>query len=291
MGQQSAANLALETRRPTRLCDVRESRTNVHGPASYLMNTGSCCPLSCLGSCCLTAWVRSPTTCRRSSCCPIHADCPTTKRKFLGRLSAGEICGRRDQTRFEGTDLRSRAAAERIIHHPDGEREGREAAAELNTQYSEHNPGDSRLEARVASYELAARCKSRSGGVRPSCRIADHACDLRRQSVGHGDFGRRCLTARRLIERGVRFVQVWSGAGGPTNNWDNLTDIITELPKMTSATDQPIAGLLHDLHSRGLSKIRSSSGVRISVACRSRRAPPAVITPAGQWLPGCACGS
>lgn len=58
--------------------------------------------------------------------------------------------------------------------------------------------------------------------------------------------------ARRLVERGVRFVQVWSGAGGPTNNWDNHTDIIGELPKIAVSTDRPVAGLLRDLEARGL---------------------------------------
>jgi len=55
-----------------------------------------------------------------------------------------------------------------------------------------------------------------------------------------------------MIERGVRFVQVWSGQGGPTGNWDNHANIEKELPPMTAATDKPIAGLLKDLKSRGL---------------------------------------
>ena len=60
------------------------------------------------------------------------------------------------------------------------------------------------------------------------------------------------MTARRLIERGVRFVQAWSGAGGPTNNWDNHTSIARELPPMAAQVDQPIAALLRDLKQRGL---------------------------------------
>ncbi len=66
------------------------------------------------------------------------------------------------------------------------------------------------------------------------------------------DFGRRCLLARRLIERGVRFVQVWSGPQGAVNNWDNHGNIQTELPPMALSVDQPIAALLRDLKSRGL---------------------------------------
>jgi hypothetical protein len=66
------------------------------------------------------------------------------------------------------------------------------------------------------------------------------------------DFGRRCLTARRLAERGVRFVQVWSGAGGPTNNWDNHSNISKELPPMCASMDRPVSALLTDLNARGL---------------------------------------
>ncbi|HIE99318.1 MAG TPA: DUF1501 domain-containing protein, partial [Fuerstia sp.] len=66
------------------------------------------------------------------------------------------------------------------------------------------------------------------------------------------DFGRRCLLARRLVERGTRFVQVWSGQQGATGNWDNHGSIPKELPPIALSVDQPIAALLRDLKSRGL---------------------------------------
>ena len=66
------------------------------------------------------------------------------------------------------------------------------------------------------------------------------------------DFGRRCLLARRLIERGTRFVQVWSGPQGATENWDNHGSIPKELPPIALSVDQPIAALLRDLRNRGL---------------------------------------
>ncbi len=66
------------------------------------------------------------------------------------------------------------------------------------------------------------------------------------------DFGRRCLLGRRLLERDVRFVQVWSGAGGAKNNWDNHSDIPGELPSIARTVDRPVAALLRDLKSRGL---------------------------------------
>jgi hypothetical protein len=122
-----------------------------------------------------------------------------------------------------------------------------------NRQHQKTRPGDSRLDGRIASYELAARMQL----------AAPEALDLSRETMavrnlyGIDDkptatFGRQCLTARRLIERGVRFVQVWSGAGGPSNNWDNHTNIRTELPAIAASTDRPVAALLADLKQRGL---------------------------------------
>src|SRR5205085_3857433 len=120
-------------------------------------------------------------------------------------------------------------------------------------RHAEARPGDSRLEARIASYELAARMQQH----------APEALDLARESAvtrrqygmdesATADFGRRCLLARRFLERGVRFVQIWSGAGGPTGNWDNHASIAKELPPICATIDKPIAGLLKDLKARGL---------------------------------------
>ena len=69
---------------------------------------------------------------------------------------------------------------------------------------------------------------------------------------GQSSYANNCLLARRLVERGVRFVQVWSGAGGPSGNWDNHSDIIKELPPIARSVDGPAAALLQDLHDRGL---------------------------------------
>lgn len=125
----------------------------------------------------------------------------------------------------------------------------------MNRQHAAQHPHDSRLEARIASYELAAKMQL----------SAPEAFDVSREpesvhkSYGLDDkvtedFGRRCLLATRLIERGVRFVQVWSGPQGATGNWDNHGNILTELPPMANSVDRPIAALLRDLKSRGLDK-------------------------------------
>jgi hypothetical protein len=136
---------------------------------------------------------------------------------------------------------------------PTGEADGRAVLREMNREHAAGRPGDSRLDARIAAYELAARMQL----------AAPEALDLSRETkavhalYGLDDpvtatFARQCLTARRLCERGVRFVQVWSGAGGASGNWDNHSNIKTELPAMAAATDRPIAALLSDLKQRGL---------------------------------------
>jgi hypothetical protein len=125
----------------------------------------------------------------------------------------------------------------------------------LNRQHKSQREGDSRLDARIASYELAARLQL----------SAPEVLDLTRESAAtrklYGldqpiteDFGRNCLLARRLLERGVRFVQVWSGAdnGHPRRNWDSHEDLAKDHGEMGASMDQPAAALLKDLKARGL---------------------------------------
>ena len=137
----------------------------------------------------------------------------------------------------------------------DTDKAGLDALTKLNKAHAASHPGDSRLDARIASYELAARMQL----------SAPEAFDLSRESqavkdsYGIGtphtdDFGKRCLLAARLAERGVRFTQVWSGPQGAVNNWDNHGNIRTELPPMAASIDKPISALLRDLKARGLDK-------------------------------------
>ena len=115
------------------------------------------------------------------------------------------------------------------------------------------DPDDDELTARIASYELAFRMQ----------RHAPEAVDLSRESAGTkrmyglddprtADFGTRCLLARRLVERGVRFVQLYSGGGPLITQWDAHDDINSNHEKMCGHVDRPIAALLHDLKQRGL---------------------------------------
>ncbi len=114
-------------------------------------------------------------------------------------------------------------------------------------------PADPVLETRAATYELAFRMQKH----------APEAVDISRETAATqslygldraatSEFGRRCLLARRLVERGVRFIQLYSGGGPGNMTWDGHGDIEENHLRMAGQVDQPIAGLLTDLKRRGL---------------------------------------
>src|SRR5260370_4656623 len=133
------------------------------------------------------------------------------------------------------------------------ESEGLGLLETLNREHLKENPGDTRLEARIASYELAAKMQLSAPEVLDLAKESaeTHALYGTREKQC-ADFARHCLTARRMIERWVPFVPVWTRMGGPKGNWDNHTDIPSELPFIAGSVDQPIAALIKDLKSRRL---------------------------------------
>ncbi len=121
--------------------------------------------------------------------------------------------------------------------------------AQLDQLHRQQHPYQTTLDARISSYELAARMQL----------AATDALDISKESqatqemYGIGkeptnSYGRRCLIARRLVERGVRFVQLYINS----HIWDTHTSLATDLKKACDRTDQPIAALLKDLKQRGL---------------------------------------
>lgn len=122
-----------------------------------------------------------------------------------------------------------------------------------NQKHLESRADDSTLGARLASYELAFRMQTAA----PELADLSKETDATRRLYGVGekrtnDFGSRCLLARRLVERGVRFVQVWSGSTTDGSDWDGHKQCDKGVSDMAGKVDQPIAGLLADLKSRGL---------------------------------------
>jgi uncharacterized protein (DUF1501 family) len=112
---------------------------------------------------------------------------------------------------------------------------------------------DTELAARISSYELAFRMQSNAPEAvdlskEPESIKRMYGLDQKRTA----DFGSRCLLARRLLERGVRFVQLYSGGGPIITQWDAHQDLVSNHESMCGRTDQPIAALLKDLKQRGL---------------------------------------
>src|SRR5262245_47836493 len=156
---------------------------------------------------------------------------------------------------YQGTLVRDLKKPIANLSDPSGSLETQrtklDALHRLNDLHKRNRVIDSELDARIASFELAFRMQME----------APEAFDLTRESEAthrlYGTdnkttelFGKQCLMARRLAERGVRFIQLFDA---PKNNvWDHHTGLREELPKRCAAVDQPIAALLIDLKSRGL---------------------------------------
>ena len=145
--------------------------------------------------------------------------------------------------------------------------EGINLINQLNAGYAESRPGDSRLEARIQSYELAAHLQLSAIEALNISKEPEHVLKLygldRPQNKYPSEinpaeeteyFGRKCLIARRLIERGVRFVQIWSGNDNsfPRRNWDSHEDIRRDHAPLGLGMARGTAGLIKDLKQRGL---------------------------------------
>src|SRR5262249_52324016 len=135
----------------------------------------------------------------------------------------------------------------------DAQRRLLDALNGYNTEHLAPRADNSNLAARIASYEMAFSMQ----------RHAPEAVDVENESPAtkslYGlddertrDFGRRCLLARRLVERGVRFVQLYAGGAHNDSNWDAHGDLETNHNFHAGRTDKPIAGLLKDLKRRGM---------------------------------------
>ncbi len=159
---------------------------------------------------------------------------------------------------YQGVPFRSGGEPIAYLSPPIGVTRGRQRARldllrQWNESHAAANPADSALAARIASYELAFRMQTH----------ATEAVDLRGESAAIQNlygldnktshhFGRNCLLARRLVERGVRFIQLYSGGNEGPKAWDAHDDLKKNHDLHCAETDKPIAGLLTDLKNRGL---------------------------------------
>jgi hypothetical protein len=124
---------------------------------------------------------------------------------------------------------------------------------EKNQAHRASRADNSELAARIAAYELAFRMQeSAPEAVNFAEETAETLALYGIDRPQTADFGRKCLLARRLVERGVRFIQIYAGGAHNDDNWDAHSDIIANHSKHAGRTDRPIAGLIKDLKQRGL---------------------------------------
>jgi hypothetical protein len=127
--------------------------------------------------------------------------------------------------------------------------------ARLNEEHRAKHPENSELEARIRNYELAARMQLAAGKLLDLSKESEVTRTLYGlDNPVTAGYGLRCLMARRLVEAGVRFVQVFPPVEPSIQPWDHHTSVQTELPQICAVTDLPAAGLVKDLKSRGLLK-------------------------------------
>jgi hypothetical protein len=156
----------------------------------------------------------------------------------------------------QGTLLRPGAAP--ILHlnpqqgvTPERQRRTLDLLQKMNEMDTE--PADNEMAARIASYELAFRMQAHAPEAVDLGKEPEHIRRMYGLDQKHtADFGSRCLLARRMVERGVRFVLLYSGGGPVSMQWDAHKDLKENHEKMCRLTDQPVAALLADLKQRGL---------------------------------------
>jgi hypothetical protein len=236
-----------------------QGRSNVHGQSAYLMNNGFLLP----GFPCMGAWI-SYALGNLTDNLPTFIVLPDARGlPYNGRgcFTSGFL-----PAVHQGTVIKAGAsqpipdlfASDKFAfatRQADGD--GLALLNQMNHAHATQHPGDSRLDARIAGYQLAAKLQlsaPEAFDVMREPESARKAYCLDSSDKPTADFGKRCLLATRLIERGVRFVQVWSGPEGAANNWDNHGNIPTQLPPMAASIDKPIAALLRDLRQRGLAE-------------------------------------
>ena len=156
---------------------------------------------------------------------------------------------------YRGTEFNSKGAPVLNLEPatptlPDVRHDNLEFLARLNELHRQQYPHESALETRIRNYELAARMQLAAGDALDLSRESEatrNAYGLDQPTTA--DYGTRCLMARRLIEQGVRFVQIYPPVGQP---WDAHANVKGENEKICATTDQPAAALIKDLKQRGL---------------------------------------
>jgi hypothetical protein len=229
------------------------TESNNHSPALFAMNTG----LARMGFPCVGSWVTYGLG-SESRDLPAFVVMSDPKGRGLPKghaanWSAGFLPGV-----YQGTHLRPTGEAIDNLSRPasisgDSQRRQLDLLSRLNQPHRDAYAAESDLAARIESFELAYRMQQAAPETLDLATEPEHIQKL----YGIGDekcdhFARQCLMARRLVERGVRFVQIYSGGMENQRSWDGHNDIKGNHQQFADETDRPVAGLLTDLAQRGL---------------------------------------
>ena len=234
-------------------------KTNTHGPGENFMSTG----FTLEGFPSVGAWVTWALGTENQEL-PSYVAIPDprgTPQSSVNNWGSGFL-----PAAYQGTDFNA-AQPLRNLERPNGVSAGtdqatREFLQQLNLRHMQDYPGDSELAARISSYELAAKMQLSVPAVTD---LNTETADTMRM-YGADDssndlkakYARNCILARRLIEKGVRFVQLFNGAyqtgGEGVSNWDGHKQLQEQYGKHGPVFDQPTAALLRDLKQRGLLK-------------------------------------
>jgi hypothetical protein len=215
----------------------------IHGSATVMLHSGT----SLLGHPSMGAWIVYGLGCESDNLPAYIAMTDSIFRNGASMYSSGFL-----PAIYQGTDVQVSGAPIRNLQRPVevSEREQRMLLEQINTWNRRHlssRPGDSRLDARITNYELAFRMQSSAPESVDLTRETKATQELYGINNGPSDrFGKMCLMARRMVERGVRFVHLISG------DWDAHGDCKGNHQAQAGKTDQPIAGLISDLDQRGL---------------------------------------
>lgn len=229
------------------------TQTNNHSPALFQMNTG----MNRMGFPCVGSWVTYGLGSENQNL-PAFVVMYDTLGRGLPKghaqnWGAGFLPGV-----YQGTALNARGAPidnlYRLKRQTDRQQRSQlDLVAQLNGFHQQQHPAEAELAARIESFELAYRMQMTA----PDALNLDEEPAHIRRLYGLDDkrcahFARQCLVARRLVERGVRFVQIYSGGTENERSWDGHVDIEGNHRRFAGETDVPMAGLLADLKQRGL---------------------------------------
>jgi hypothetical protein len=244
------------------LCFIHsmQGKTNTHGPGENFMSTG----YTLDGFPSLGAWVTYALGTEDQSL-PAYVAIPDPRGKpqnSVNNWAPGFL-----PAAFQGTEFNATTPI-RNLARPGSVAESRDAATrdflrQLNERHAQQFPGDSELAARIASYQLAARMQLAIPDVTDLSSEPPYIFELYGANESgsklkdiRAAYARNCILARRLIEKGVRFVQLFNGAyqtgGEGVSNWDGHKDIFNQYCVHGPVMDKPTAGLLIDLKQRGL---------------------------------------